>query len=197
MNKVYLIFAMAFLAFTSCKQNDKAASEMDDTYAIEDTTAVEAPEATPADTMAVEETTTSDKEVKLADTISVKTTRTKFDTSGKFALANTKWRLVELNGKNVPNESGKPYVLTMNSKTGKITGYAGCNSIMGSYLMKEGNSLNFLNVGSTKMACPEMKTEEKFMKALSATDTYMIEGNMLHIHKGNKNKALAKFEAIP
>lgn len=199
MKKMYLLSATAMLLFSisSCQQNAKAAPE-NEPYALEDTTAVaeDTAMAERADAMTDTTSVSGKTGTKLPDTISVKTTRKKFDTSGKFALANTRWKLVELNGKEVKNNSGKDYILTLNSKTGKITAYAGCNNIMGSYLMKEDSSLTFLYVGATKMACPDMKTEEKFMAALTKTDRYMIEGNRLHLHKGEK-KILAQFEAVP
>lgn len=200
MKKVYLLSAIAFFALASCQQNAKAAPETED-YTMEDTTAMPENDGTATDMDAATDTTMASGaaeggKVKLPDTISVKTIRPKVDTSNKFALANTKWRLTELNGKAPKNDTGKDFTLVLNSKTGKITGFAGCNNIMGSYLMKEDGKLNFLYVGSTKMACPEMKAEEKFMAMLPKVDSYMIEGNMLHLHKGN-GKALAKFEAIP
>lgn len=193
---MYFLFAIACLAFTSCKPNTSASgAETEDEYKMEDTTAVDGTDVEAADTTAMPAESTS-KETKLPDTISVKTVHPKVDTSNKFALAGTKWRLVELNGREVKNTSGKEYVLTLNSKTGKITSYMGCNSIMGSYLMKdEPNSISFLYVGATKMACPDMKLEEKYMKMLQKVDNYMIEGNMLHLHKGKK-EALAKLEAM-
>lgn len=197
MNRIFLITALAVFALQGCQQNAKAAPETEADYAFEDTTTVEMDTAAMnADTTASATAASVKKDGKLPDTISVKTIRPKYDTSGKFALANTKWRLTEINGKAVKNASGKDYTLTLNSKTGKITAYAGCNNIMGSYLMKEDGKLNFLYVGSTKMACEDMRTEEKFMNALAKTDSYMIEGNMLHLHKGN-GKAIAMFEAMP
>lgn len=199
MRKVLLLAAVALFALQGCQQTAKAAPENEQTYTMDDTTTVETDTAAMGADMATTDdaaATATPNEGKLPDTISVKTIRPKYDASGKFALANTKWRLTELNGKAVKNTSDKPYMITMNSKTGKITAYAGCNNIMGSFLMKEEGKLNFLYVGSTKMACPEMKTEEKFMAALTKTDSYMIEGNMLHLHKGN-GKAIAMFEAMP
>ncbi len=187
---MYIIAAITLFTLGSCQQKDKATSESDG-YAMDDTTQV-AEETVVTDTASA----TADSDVKVPDTISVKTTRINTDeTAGKFALANTKWKLVELMGKKVDNTTGKDYLLTMNSKTGKFSSYVGCNNIMGSYLMKEANTITFLYVGATKMACPDMDFESKYMAMLPRIDNYMIEGNMLHLHKGKRN-AFAKFEAI-
>lgn len=188
MKKMYLIAAIALFTLASCQQKDKEAAETEE-YTMEEATS--ANDTTLVDSTAMN--TSSD--VELADTLSEKTATKKVDnTKGKYALATTKWQLVELNGKEVKNTSNKPYVLTLNTKTGKFSSYVGCNNIMGGYVMKETTKLAFLNVGATKMACPTMDFETKYMNMLPKVDNYMIEGSMLHLHRGKK--ALAKFEAV-
>lgn len=188
MKKMYLITAIALFTLGSCQQKEKEASESE-AYTTEDTTQVTQSDV--VDSTAVNSTS----DVQLADTISEKTTTRKVDnTKGKYELATTKWQLIELNGKEVNNKSDKPYLLTLNSKSGKFSSYVGCNNIMGSYVMKEANMLAFLYVGATKMACASMDFETKYTTMLPKVDNYMIEGSMLHLHRGKK--ALAKFEAV-
>lgn len=49
-------------------------------------------------------------------------------------------------------------------KDGRLSGFAGCNRIMGSW-KAEGTGLSFLQVATTRMMCDAdaMKTEEKFL----------------------------------
>ncbi len=112
---------------------------------------------------------------------------------GKATLAETKWKLITLNGKVVTQKGKKDYFLKLNSKDGKFTAYAGCNSIMGSYVMPSAFGLTFSNVAMTKMACPGMVLETLFSKALEETERYTIKDNILKLHKG-KVAILATFE---
>jgi heat shock protein HslJ len=114
---------------------------------------------------------------------------------GKATLAETKWKLITLNGKVVTQKGKKDYFLKLNSKDGKYSAYTGCNSIMGSYVMPSAFGLSFSNVTITRMACPNMDLETRFSKALEETDRYAIKDNILKLHKG-KNTILATFEPI-
>ncbi len=188
MKKIYLITSIIILlTLVNCQNKDKQASESEyDSDTIESNEVTNNPNSIQTDTSGV----------NLPDTIATKTTTITTDSSkGKFALAETKWRLVELNGKEVKNTSDKDYYINLDSKSGKFATYAGCNSFNGKYVMKSANKLAFSMISGTKMACPNMDFESKYIKALESVDNYMIEGTMLHFHKGNRS-ALAKFEAI-
>jgi len=188
MKKVYLIAALTFLAFTSCQKKENDASE-DIVVTSEDTTQV-VQDGVTTDSTTVENDSTG--KGKLLDKISVTTVKTN-PAKGKYTLAETKWILTELRGKAVTNTSGKDYVLNLDSKTGKFSTYVGCNSFSGNYLMKDAGLLSFSMVAGTKMACPNMDFENDYMKALDKVNSYMIEGNMLHLHRGNR--VFAMFEA--
>jgi len=114
---------------------------------------------------------------------------------GKATLAETKWKLILLNGKVVTQKGKKDYFIKLNSKDGRFTAFAGCNSIMGSYVMPSAFGLSFSNVAMTRMACPNMDLETRFSKALEETDRYIIKDNILKLHKGKK-EVLATFEPI-
>lgn len=183
----YLIIALTVFSIVSCKKNemDESSSSMD---SIEQTDA-----SMIADTNLVVQ---DSSDVKLLDTMSTSTTKIITDTSkGKFALAETKWRLVEVNGKSVKSNNEKDYFINLDSKSGKFTGFVGCNSIMGSFVMIDATKLQFSNVASTKMACPDMKIESKFMKMLEKVENYSIEGTTLFLNKSNSDDVL-KFEAV-
>ncbi|MBY0486969.1 MAG: META domain-containing protein [Flavobacteriaceae bacterium] len=193
MRKIYLIIAVVFLSITSCQKKDKSGAESEnDSIVNQDTTMVV------KDEVVIDTTKVDSSDVELPNKMSTKTTtKTTDPSSGKYALAETKWKLVQLNGKAVASTSGKDFFINLDSKSGKFSAYAGCNSISGSYVMKAETKLAFSKIISTRMACPNMDLETNFIKTLEKVDNYMIEGNgkTLHFHKA-KMAALAKFEAV-
>lgn len=114
---------------------------------------------------------------------------------GKYTLAETKWKLVVLNKKIVIQKGKKPYFLKLNSKDGKFSAFAGCNAIMGSYVMPSANILAFFEVGLTRMACPNMKLETNFFTMLEKTNSYLLDKETLTLF-GKGKLILARFEAI-
>jgi copper homeostasis protein (lipoprotein) len=134
--------------------------------------------------------------VNLNDRIESKTViKTGNPAVGKFTLAETKWKLVELNGKPVKQIGNKDYFLKLNSKDGRFSAYAGCNNLMGSYVMKTTFSLSFSGVASTMMACTNMDLEQKFGAMLEKVDNYVIVENKLQLNKA-RMAPLARFEAV-
>lgn len=134
--------------------------------------------------------------VNLNDRIEAKTViKTGNPAVGKFTLAETKWKLVELNSKVIKQKGKKAYFLKLNSKDGRFSAFAGCNNMMGNYVMKTSFSLSFSPVASTMMACPEMDLEQKFAAMLEKVDSYIIVEDELQLVKG-KMAPLARFKAI-
>lgn len=193
MKNIYLIAAIALLSFSSCKKAENNETDMNsekDSITMQDTTAVK-------DDVVMDSTTTAadSSDVNLPNKMSTKTTTITTDPSkGKYALAETKWKLVELDGKAVKSATNKDYFINLDSKSGKFAAYAGCNNFAGTFVMKATGMLAFSKIMGTKMACPNMDFENNFIKTIEKTDNYMIEGAMLHFHKGKK--AIAKFEAV-
>ena len=114
---------------------------------------------------------------------------------GKFALARTHWKLIELDGKKVKQKGKKGFFIQLNSKDGRFHGYVGCNNFNGTYAMPKSFEISFSNIASTMMACPNMDLESKLMKTLEEVDSYNIKGNILQLKK-EKQITLAKFEAV-
>ncbi len=116
---------------------------------------------------------------------------------GKYTLAETKWRLIELNGKHIKQKGSKKFILKLNSKDGKFNAYMGCNSFSGSYFMKTSSSVSFSNTISTMMICDNMDLERAFSKMLGSgsVEFYAIKENVLQLTNDNK-QTLAKFEAV-
>ncbi|MBP6558305.1 MAG: copper resistance protein NlpE N-terminal domain-containing protein [Flavobacterium sp.] len=142
----------------------------------------------------IEKTEESKPTVNLNNRIESQTVIKKVNPAiGKATLAETKWKLITLNGKVVTQKGTKDYFLKLNSKDGRFSAYAGCNTMMGSYVMPSAFGLSFTNVAMTRMACPEMDFESRFSKALGETDRYTIKDNILKLYKGKK-EVLATFE---
>ncbi len=116
---------------------------------------------------------------------------------GDISIIGKKWKLVELNGKKVENksETGEEYFILLQQEENRISGYAGCNSLFGSYELKDGNRITFSKMGSTMMACPDMATEQELMEVLETVDNYTFSGNTLQLNKA-RMAPLAWFEMI-
>lgn len=96
--------------------------------------------------------------------------------SGKQAVQpvdlNGEWNIVTVNGDTV-NAANAPFIgLDMAEK--RVYGNAGCNRMTGSF---EADSLHpgkiqFGQIGTTRMMCPDMDTESKVLQALSNVKGY-------------------------
>jgi heat shock protein HslJ len=97
-------------------------------------------------------------------------------------LAGREWSLTSLGG--APAEAGnggKPATLTFSDAGKKVSGFAGCNRLAGTYEAK-GDSLRVGPLALTRMACPSgIELETKFGAALDATRSYRITGNRLDL----------------
>lgn len=118
----------------------------------------------------------------------------KKDMSG---IAETYWKLVELNGKPIAKTGGmlKEPHLIFHAATGRVTGNGGCNSLMGSYELLPGDRIRFSKMASTLMACPENDIEDAFLKVLETADNYVRMSNQLVLNRA-RMAPLARFEAV-
>lgn len=75
--------------------------------------------------------------------------------------------------------------IVLDSGAGKLAGQAPCNRFFGTLLLdsaqKGAGKIAFDNIGSTMMACPELATEQKMMKALSLVNNYEVKGANLFL----------------
>jgi copper homeostasis protein (lipoprotein) len=111
-------------------------------------------------------------------------------------LENSYWKLTRLGGEPVSLSPGQrePY-LVLQAQDRRLTGYAGCNRMVGSYVL-DGENLRFGQTATTKMACLDgMKTEDAFLKALDQVRRWHIDGEHLTLADEN-GSVLAQFEAV-
>ncbi len=115
--------------------------------------------------------------------------------TGAASLTGTTWTLIELGGKPASKGAGgKAPNITLQGSESRISGFGGCNRLMGGYQL-EGNEIAFPQLAMTMMACVDgMELERSFSKALGETTRYEIEGSTLTLFAAD-GTALAKFEA--
>lgn len=94
-------------------------------------------------------------------------------------LEDTRWRLVELAGKPAASPAGARQIYLRLMPEGKrVEAFAGCNRVAGGFV-RDGQSLAFVGLTSTLMACPSMAIEDSFLKALRQTVSFQKEGGVL------------------
>ena len=118
--------------------------------------------------------------------------------SANFPLENTYWKLVELNGQPVAAASpgGREMHIRLLGDSSRLTGWAGCNMIGGSYtLQAEVSRIKFSRVFSTMMACDNLEIEKRFVDMIERVDNYNLVDNRLILNRA-RMAPLARFEAV-
>lgn len=79
------------------------------------------------------------------------------------------WNVIELEGKSLSSDNPLPF-LSFDLKEKRLSGNTGCNRIIGSLDIDESNSemISFPQVGSTRVACPDMTVEDNLLKLLNS-----------------------------
>ncbi len=84
-----------------------------------------------------------------------------------FPDLDGEWEVVEINGYRLDGEKPCPTLVFDMLRRG-LSGNAGCNRLMGKieFREKHENIIRFLQVATTRMACPDMDVEREFLAAL-------------------------------
>lgn len=115
-------------------------------------------------------------------------------------LRETRWVLREIGGQPISAPeapSQEPYLFI--SAAGTAEGQGGCNRFRGGLKpATEDAELQFAPLMSTRMACPELVTEQAFTQALDNTHAYRITGNLLLLYPDAERTGtpLAQLEAV-
>lgn len=68
-------------------------------------------------------------------------------------------------------------------ETLKVNGFAGCNQFFGPCTAQAG-FINFSNIASTRMACPQLDVEKRYLSLLNKSNRYEIKGKDLYLYQG-------------
>lgn len=84
---------------------------------------------------------------------------------------NQKWNLTKLAGveNSQLNQMGEKPFIILNQEKGYINGSTGCNSLNGSFKMKE-KQVSFSSIATTKVGCRMMDVEIAFINAIQETN---------------------------
>jgi copper homeostasis protein (lipoprotein) len=114
-------------------------------------------------------------------------------------LGGTEWRLVRLNGTDVPSSSDarRQPGLTFLADTQTFAGSSGCNHVTGRYDITNGENLRLTAAAGTLMACmdaPNAELESAFRAALGKVRTFRVVGRWLDLFD-ETGQPIARFEA--
>ncbi len=87
------------------------------------------------------------------------------------------WVVVEMNGRPLAAGENQP-VMRLDILRRGLSGNAGCNRLMGQieYDSDHRNIIRFLQVATTRMACPDMSVERAFLEALDKVARFEAVG---------------------
>lgn len=102
------------------------------------------------------------------------------------------WQLVSIGGTPAgTGGNGQAATLLLDETSGRASGYAGCNTFSGSYLLS-GESLTFGPLAMTRMACGKGgELESRYTMALEQITEWKMTSKGLELRKGST--LLAKF----
>lgn len=111
-------------------------------------------------------------------------------------VVNRYWKLVELNGRPLPNLKRSPWFI-LRPEDGRLNGFGGCNNFSGSVKLDEiASRIRFSQIATTSMACIEgMKEEAALHNVLRGTDNYSLSGDTLTLNRA-RMAPLARFKAV-
>lgn len=83
------------------------------------------------------------------------------------------WEVVSLYGTTLPVDMENTPSIDLDIATNRVSGNSGCNRLTGEIRRDEAveNSISFAHVASTRMACPDMATENQVLSALNSVRT--------------------------
>ena len=107
-------------------------------------------------------------------------------------MLQSRWELTLLDGKTVLAEQPIYIELTPDNR---VTGFVGCNRLTGSYRIEKGNQIRFLQLATTRMACPEMALEARVLEMLAVIDKFVLDDGRLTL-SGDDGTTIAAFTAM-
>ena len=105
-------------------------------------------------------------------------------TSQTEALFRDKWKLMEIEGQQVPDSVTSSFEFT----PGRISGSVGCNWLTAGFVAGKHQTVTFTPEAPKKMECTNenaAKLETRFMDALAKSTKWDIKGGVLWLSDGN------------
>lgn len=93
------------------------------------------------------------------------------------------WSIVEVDGSkiNANNSENAPF-MGFNTKESRVYGSTGCNRLTGAVTADaKTGAINLSKMGSTRMMCANMDTENKVLGALATVKTFKAKGKTLQL----------------
>ncbi|GAB2952157.1 hypothetical protein GCM10027048_16510 [Hymenobacter coalescens] len=115
------------------------------------------------------------------------------------SLRNTRWVLRQLEDAPIQlTENSRELDLLLESEGSRVRGNAGCNRYSGTFEQPTPEQLRFSKLLSTRMACPMLDTETRFLAVLGRISYFRISGDTLRLYAGPPAEAaaLARLEAV-
>lgn len=96
-----------------------------------------------------------------------------------------KWELSILDGEQITVTPPIYIDLTDNNN---VSGFIGCNRLIGSYAIENESQIKFSQLGTTLMACPEseMELESQVLELLNTADNFTIDNGKLMLNIGRR-----------
>ena len=108
------------------------------------------------------------------------------------SLTDTEWRLASVENAPLPDDVNPPTLLL--TPDGEASGMAGCNSFRGTYRLDQ-NRLYLSPLATTKMACPNLETENDYLYELATVVNYrMGEGELVLFNE--KSEVVLRFNTL-
>lgn len=95
----------------------------------------------------------------------------------QLSFLNGAWKVDTIKGVKVPSSANVKIVIDVDDC--KVHGNAGCNLLNGEITVNldKSDGIEFKNLATTRMACPDMATEQQFLLALEMVDTATMGAN--------------------
>ncbi|MGM9829118.1 MAG: META domain-containing protein [Muribaculaceae bacterium] len=106
-----------------------------------------------------------------------------------LSAINGAWTVKEINGESFGKNGVK---ITIDTDQLKLHGNSGCNIINGCIVLdpKKKNAIQFQDIASTRMMCPEINLETKLLVALESVEYFSVEKSSEVILLDNKMKKI-------
>lgn len=113
-------------------------------------------------------------------------------------LTRGQWDLTELGGLMVSDSlNQKPFIMFTAGVQNRVSGFSGCNRFSGSFELTGANGIRFSQMVSTKMACPSMDVETKFLDAVQSATNWTLNIDDLSFSNGSNVTARFRRAEVP